>query len=63
VPERGAYPPYDIAHYLAVLQVSYVSRLRKAFAPGDFEQLFRPTGQLGLFDRPLTEVQPRWIEA
>jgi DNA polymerase, archaea type len=62
-PERGAYPSYDIAHYLAVLQVSYVSRLRKAFAPADFEQLFRPTGQLGLFDRPFAEMQPRWIEA
>ncbi|MGN6758179.1 MAG: DNA polymerase domain-containing protein [Thermomicrobiales bacterium] len=62
-PASDAYPPYDIAHYLAVLHTSYVSRLRKAFAPADFEQLFRPSGQLGLFDRPLTEVQPRWIEA
>lgn len=54
-------PPYDIAHYLAVLDASYVSRLRKAFAPDDFAQLFRPTGQAGRFDRPLAEVAPLWI--
>ncbi len=30
-----ALPPYDVAHYLAVLQTSYVSRLRKAYAPED----------------------------
>ena len=57
----GAAPGYDVAHYLAVLHTSYVSRLRKAFAPDDFEQLFRLSGQAGLFDRPLAEVQPRWI--
>lgn len=58
-----AWPPYDVAHYLTVLQASYVSRLRKAFAPEDFEQLFRPSGQVGLFDRPLASVQPSWIRA
>jgi DNA polymerase I len=69
-PEQGAAttnnenrPPYDIAHYLAVLQTSFVSRFRKAFAPEDFEQLFRPSGQLGLFDRSLNEMEPLWIEA
>jgi DNA polymerase elongation subunit (family B) len=55
-------PPYDIAHYLGVLHTSFVSRLRKAFSPDDFEQLFRLSGQAGLFDRPLAETQPRWIE-
>ena len=56
-------PDYDVAHYLAALHASYVSRLRKAFAPDDFEQLFRLSGQLGLFDRPVEEVQPEWIRA
>jgi hypothetical protein len=52
---------YDIAHYLQVLMTSYVSRLRKAFAPEDFDQLFRPDAQLGLFDRPIETIQPLWI--
>ena len=51
------------ANYLAVLQTTFVSRFRKAFAPDDSEQLFRATGQLGLFDRPVGEVEPSWIEA
>ena len=59
----GSLPDYDVAHYLGVLHTSYVSRLRKAFAPDDFEQLFRRSGQVGLFDRPIAEVRPRWIEA
>jgi hypothetical protein len=59
----GDLPPYDVAHYLGMLHASYVSRLRKAFAGDDFEQLFRGTGQAGLFDRPLAEIQPNWIPA
>lgn len=53
---------YDIAHYVQVLHSSYVSRLRKAFAPEDFDQLFRPDGQLGLFDQPIGDVRPLWIQ-
>jgi DNA polymerase elongation subunit (family B) len=52
---------YDVAHYLQVLMTSYVGRLRKAFAPEDFDQLFRPDSQLGLFDRPIDTIQPLWI--
>ncbi len=52
---------YDIAHYVQVLHGSYVSRLRKAFAPEDFDQLFRPDGQLGLFDQPIEDLRPLWI--
>jgi DNA polymerase elongation subunit (family B) len=59
----AALPAYDVAHYLAVLQGSYAARLRKAFAPDDFAQLFRPSGQVGLFDRPLDQIEPRWIRA
>ena len=59
----GAIGEYDVAHYLGVLHISYVSRLRKAFAADDFEQLFRSSGQAGLFDRPIGEVQPLWIRA
>ncbi len=50
-PESAAWPPYDVPHYLGVLRTSYVSRLRKAFAPDQYEQLFRSSGQIGLFDR------------
>jgi len=56
-------PGYDIAHYLAVLHTSYVTRLRKAYTPHAYEQLFRSSGQLGLFDEPINGVQPRWIQA
>ncbi len=52
---------YDVNHYLQTLVTSYAARLRKAFAPGDFEQLFRLNGQPGLFDRPIEMIQPRWI--
>jgi len=52
---------YDVEHYLHVLVTSYASRLRKAFTPTDFEQLFRLDAQPGLFDRPVEGIQPRWI--
>jgi DNA polymerase elongation subunit (family B) len=52
---------YDVAHYLQVLLNSYAGRLRKAFAPEDFQQLFRVDAQLGLFDRPLHAIEPLWI--
>jgi hypothetical protein len=39
---------------------SYAGRLKKAFAPDDFRQLFRTDLQPGLFDRPLEEIQPLW---
>ncbi len=52
---------YDVEHYLHVLVTSYAGRLRKAFSGDDFEQLFRLDGQEGLFDRPVEDIQPRWI--
>ena len=52
---------YDVEHYLQVLVTSYAVRLRKAFAPDDFEQLFRVDGQPGLFDRPVESIEPLWI--
>ncbi len=52
---------YDVDHYLQVLVSSYATRLRKAFAPDDFAQLFRLEGLSGLFDKPLDSIQPRWI--
>jgi DNA polymerase, archaea type len=52
---------YDVEHYLRVLVTSYASRLRKAYAAEDFEQLFRNDEQLGLFDRPIEHIQPIWI--
>lgn len=52
---------YEVEHYLRVLVTSYAARLRKAFEPDDFEQLFRSDGQAGLFDRPVETIQPRWI--
>lgn len=62
-PERvsvGNRRDYDVEHYLNVLVTSYASRLRKAFAPQDFEQLFR-IEQAGLFDQPVESIEPRWI--
>ncbi len=55
-------PDYDVARCLKILHTSYVSRLRKAFGPDDFEQLFRPAGQAGLFDKPFSAMQPLWLE-
>jgi DNA polymerase elongation subunit (family B) len=52
---------YDVDHYLRVLLTSYAARLRVAFTPEDFDQLFRLDGQSGLFDRPLEEMQLRRI--
>jgi DNA polymerase I len=52
---------YDVAHYIQVLLTSYVGRLRKAFGREDFDQMFRPDTQLGLFDRPIEAIQPLWI--
>jgi DNA polymerase elongation subunit (family B) len=52
---------YDVEHYLGVLVSSYASRLRKAFAPEDFERIFRVEEQIGLFDRPIARVAPIWI--
>lgn len=52
---------YDVEHYLRVLVTSYASRLRKAYATEDFEQLFRVEEQPGLFDRPIEHMQPIWI--
>jgi hypothetical protein len=59
----GGAPAYDRAHYLRVLHGSYVARLRKAFRSEDFAQVFRPDGQGGLFDQPLDQIEPLWIQA
>jgi len=59
--ERKDHRDYDVEHYLRVLVTSYASRLRKAYAVEDFEQLFRIDEQLGLFDRPIEHIQPIWI--
>jgi DNA polymerase I len=61
VGEAEARRDYDVEHYLQVLVASYASRLRKAFAPEDFERLFRLDGQFGLFDRPIGTIEPIWI--
>jgi len=52
---------YDVAHYLRILLYSYAERLRVAFGAEDFQQLFRLDAQRGLFDRPVNEMQLRWI--
>ncbi len=49
---------YDVRHYVQVLRESYAERLRKAFDPEDFEQLFRLDRQPGLFDRALEAIRP-----
>ena len=52
---------YDIEHYLRILRDSYAERLRVVFEAEDFSQLFRLDGQQGLFDRPIEQMQMRWI--
>ncbi len=52
---------YDVEHYLRVLLTSYAERLRVVFEPGDFLQIFRQNPQQGLFDRPIEQMQLRWI--
>jgi len=58
---NGALPPYDVEHYVRVLLESYAGRLRKAFRPADFDQIFRPDAQLGLFDQDASLIAPLWI--
>jgi len=52
---------YDVRWYVQALVTSYAGRLKKAFAPDDFAQLFRIDGQRGLFDRAVEEIEPRWV--
>ncbi len=59
--EIGERRDYDVEHYLHVLVTSYAARLRRAFAPEDFAQLFRLDEQPGLFDLPIDDIQPRRI--
>jgi DNA polymerase I len=58
LPERR---DYHIGHYLQILLTSYAERLRVAFEPEDFQQLFRVDPQQGLFDKPIEHMQLRWI--
>jgi DNA polymerase I len=52
---------YDVELYARLLLTSYASRLAVAFTAEDFGQLFRITGQMSLFDRPLEAMRLRWI--
>ena len=52
---------YDSEHYVRVLRGSYAERLRVVFEAEDFSQLFRLDAQTGLFDRPIEQMQLRWI--
>jgi DNA polymerase elongation subunit (family B) len=58
---RSAAADYDVEHYVRILLDNYAGRLKKAFRPEDFAQIFRLEPQLGLFDRDLAGVEPRWI--
>ncbi len=52
---------YDSEHYPRILRDSYAERLRVVFEAEDFSQLFRLDGQQGLFDRPIDQMQLRWV--
>jgi hypothetical protein len=54
-------PAYDAEHYVRLLVENYAGRLHKAFAPDDFAQMFRLDTQIGLFDRDIAQIEPRWI--
>ncbi|GHO42099.1 DNA polymerase [Ktedonospora formicarum] len=52
---------YDSTYYQQVLLHSYAERLRVALEPEDFLQLFRLDAQTSFFDRPIEQMQVRWI--
>jgi DNA polymerase, archaea type len=54
---------YDAEQYVRILVENYAGRLHKAFAPDEFTQIFRLDAQLGLFDRDVAGIAPRWISA
>ena len=58
---QGDCRDYDVSYYVQLLASSYAGRLRKAFAPEDWGQIFRLEGQTSLFDRPIESIQPQWI--
>ncbi len=59
--EEGATRDYDTEHYVRMLLENYAGRLRKAFRPADFDQIFRLDHQIGLFDQDLARIEPIWI--
>jgi DNA polymerase, archaea type len=59
--DPGERRDYDSEHYVRILVEHYAVRLRKAFRPADFAQIFRQEPQLSLFDQDLTTVEPIWI--
>ncbi|GHO63537.1 hypothetical protein KSC_024290 [Ktedonobacter sp. SOSP1-52] len=54
-------PAYDSVYYQQVLLNSYAERLRVAFEPEDFAQIFRLDAQTSFFDRPVEQMHVRWI--
>jgi DNA polymerase I len=54
---------YDSEYYVKLLSSSYAARLKKAFDPADFKQLFSSEAQPTLFDvgTPIAEIEPAWI--
>jgi hypothetical protein len=48
---------YDVEHYVRVLRENYASRLARAFAPADFEELFADPDQASLFPRAYDEIR------
>ncbi|MFC4638278.1 3'-5' exonuclease [Deinococcus hohokamensis] len=50
---------YDIRHYQGALLGTYAARLRKAFTPDGFRQVFSGD-QPGLFDAPLEKIEIVW---
>ncbi len=48
---------YDVAHYARLLRDTFVARLARAFAPGDFAIVFADPDQLSLFDPPLSSIR------
>ena len=63
-PQRLSVPAGEVRLTVANRgRIGHTLRLRKAFAPADFDQLFRLDTQLGLFDMPVAEIEPIWIRA
>ncbi|MFV9507042.1 MAG: DNA polymerase domain-containing protein [Oscillochloridaceae bacterium umkhey_bin13] len=60
--DSGERYDYDSEHYVRILVEHYAGRLRKAFRPADFAQIFRLEAQISLFDQDLATIEPIWIQ-
>ncbi len=52
---------YDVGHYIALFERTFVKRLEHAFSPEVFAQVFRSQAQENLFDSRLESLAVNWV--